>query len=156
MGLFTNKKKGQPPHTWYPDILHWREGDIIYCWNVISALGSKKNEWAVIHRYTPKGGGFAKAHFTFIGVNAEGEIFVKDEKENLLEFEFYKFIKKSKNESLANRLVQDRVKGTEKYMELMAAFQHSFDELQVEDKNSLELGTSSNNSQQKTIPSKLQ
>lgn len=147
MGLFTNKKKGKPPHTWYPEILHWREGDKIYCWNVLMALGNNKHTWAEIHRYTPKDGGFAKAHFTFIGVNAEGKVFVKDEQENLLEFEFYRFIKKSKNESLANRLVQDRVKGTEKYMELMSTFQHAFDELQEDDEHPKRLGSSPNNNQ---------
>ncbi|MEQ8578380.1 MAG: hypothetical protein RIC57_08005 [Balneola sp.] len=135
MGFFKNDKKGKPPHTWYPDILHWREDDSIYCWNVMSALGNNKQSWAEIHRYTPEGGGFAKAHFTFVGVNSEGKIFVKDEKENLLEFEFYRFIKKSKNESLANRMVQDRLKGTENYMELMKNFQRSYDELQEADEN---------------------
>ncbi len=135
MGFFKNDKKGKPPHTWYPDILHWREDDSIYCWNVMSALGGNKQSWAEIHRYTPEGGGFAKAHFTFVGVNSEGKIFVKDKEENLLEFEFYRFIKKSKNESLANRMVQDRLKGTENYMELMKNFQISFDELQEADEN---------------------
>ena len=135
MGFFKNDKKGKPPHTWYPDILHWREDDSIYCWNVMSALGNNKQSWAEIHRYTPEGGGFAKAHFTFVGVNSEGKIFVKDKEENLLEFEFYRFIKKSKNESLANRMVQDRLKGTENYMELMKNFQRSYDELQEADEN---------------------
>lgn len=140
MGFFKNDKKGKPPHTWYPDILHWREGDNLYCWNVMSALGGNKQSWAEIHRYTPQGGGFAKAHFTFVGVNSEGKIFVKDKEENLLEFEFYRFIKKSKNESLANRMVQDRLKGTENYMELMKNFQISFDELQEADENPKRLG----------------
>lgn len=134
MGFFKNDKKGQPPHTWYPDILHWQEGDTIYCWNVLSALHKNKHSWTEIHRYTPKGGGFAKAHLTFIGVNSEGIIFLKDENENLLEFEFYRFIKKSKNESLANRMVQDRLKGTGDYMELMQNFQKAYDELSQSDK----------------------
>lgn len=137
MGLFTNKKKGRPPHTWYPDILHWREGDSIYCWNVISALGNNKNSWPEIHRYTPKGGSFAKAHFKFIGVNSDGKIFAKDNDGHLLEFEFYRFIKKSKNESLANKLVQDRLKGTEDYMELMKSFQKAYNELTESDKPKL-------------------
>jgi hypothetical protein len=134
MGLYTNKRKGKPPHTWYPDILHWREGDSIYCWGVMSALGSNKKSMAQIHRYIPEGGGFAKAHFKFIGVNSEGTIFVEDNDSHLLEFEFYRFIKKSENESLANRMVQDRLKGTEHYMELMENFQQAFDELSESDK----------------------
>jgi hypothetical protein len=73
-------------------------------------------------------------------VNSEGKIFVKDKEENLLEFEFYRFIKKSKNESLANRMVQDRLKGTENYMELMKNFQISFDELQEADEHPKRLG----------------
>lgn len=140
MGLFKNGKKGKPPHTWYPDILHWREGDSIYCWNVMSALGNNQNSWPEIHRYTPKGGGFAKAHFKFIGVNSDGKIFVKDNEDHLLEFEFYRFIKKSKNESLANKLVKDRLKGTKDYMELMKNFQHAFDELQEADDHPIRLG----------------
>ncbi|HCI69112.1 MAG TPA: hypothetical protein DHV30_00310, partial [Balneola sp.] len=71
---------------------------------------------------------------------SEGKIFVKDKEENLLEFEFYRFIKKSKNESLANRMVQDRLKRTENYMELMKNFQISFDELQEADEHPKRLG----------------
>jgi len=134
MGLFTNKKKGQPPHTWYPDILHWREGDSLYCWNVMSATGGNKKTLAQIYRYIPTGGGFVKAHFTFAGVNSEGKIFVKDNEDHLLEFQFYRFIKKSVNESLASRLVEDRLRGTEHYMELMQNFQKSYDELSESDK----------------------
>src|SRR5690554_5890848 len=139
MGLFTNKKKGKAPHTWYPDILHWREGDKIYCWNILSALGGK-NSWAEVHRYIPEGGGLVKVHFVFVGVNSEGKIFVMDEKDNLLEFEFYRFIKKSRNESLVNREIQIRAKGTENYMELMRSFQQAFDELQEEDNHLKRLG----------------
>lgn len=152
MGLFTNKKKGKAPHTWYPDILHWQEGDKLYCWNVLSALGGK-NSWAEVHRYTPEGGGFAKAHFVFVGVNSEGKIFVKDEKENLLEFDFYRFIKKARNESLVNRMIQDRVTGTENYMELMKSFQQAFNELQEEDQHPKRLGSLPNNAQQ-PLPTK--
>lgn len=136
MGFFKNDKKGKPPHTWYPDILHWREGDVLYCWNIISAMGGK-NSWPEIHRYTPQGGGFAKAHFTFVGVNEEGKIFVKDENDNLLEFEFYRFIKKSRNESLVNRMIEDRLKGTKDYMELIQNFQKAYDELAESDKTKL-------------------
>jgi hypothetical protein len=142
MGFFKNDKKGKPPHTWYPDILHWREGDSIYCWNILVALNNKKYSWAEIHRYTPEGGGFAKAHFKFIGVNSDGIIFVKDSEDHLLEFEFYRFIKKSKNESLANRIAQDRLKETEDYMELMQNFQRAFDELQKNDNHPKRLGES--------------
>ncbi len=139
MGLFTNKKKGKAPHTWYPDILHWREGDKTYCWNVLSALGGK-HSWAEFHRYASQGSSIAKAHFTFIGVDSEGKIFVKNESGNLLEFDFYRFIKKAKNESLVNRIIQDRVKGTENYMELMKDFQEAFDELQEADNHPKRLG----------------
>lgn len=42
MGLFRNKKKGVPPHTWYSEILHWKEGDRINCWNIAQALTGQK------------------------------------------------------------------------------------------------------------------
>ncbi|MEO9884735.1 MAG: hypothetical protein ABJR05_13590 [Balneola sp.] len=129
MGFFKNDKKGKPPHTWYPEILHWREGDTIYCWNVMSALGSNKKSMAQIHRYIPEGGGFAKTHFKFSGVNSNGKIFVEDNDGNILEFQFYRFIRKSENESLANRMAQNRLKGTEDYMELMENFQQAYEEL---------------------------
>ena len=134
--------------------MHWQEGDKIYCWNVLSALGSKKS-WAEVHRYFPQGGGIAKAHFTFIGVDAGGKMFVKDEKENLVEFDFYRFIKKSKNESLDNRIMQDRIKGTESYMELMEDFQQAFNELQEEAQHPKPLGSLSGNTHQ-SLPSKEQ
>ena len=98
-------------------------------------------------------GGFAKAHFVFVGVNSEGKIFVKDEKENLLEFDFYRFIKKARNESLVNRMIQDRITGTENYMELMKSFQQAFDELQEEDQHPKRLGSLPNNTQQ-SLPQK--
>ena len=100
----------------------------------MSATGGNKETLAQIYRYIPSGGGFAKAHFTFTGVNSEGKIFVKDNEGHLLEFQFYRFIKKSVNESLASRMVEDRLKGTENYMELMQNFQKAYDELSESDK----------------------
>jgi len=38
MGLFKNKKKGIAPHTWYPEILQWKQGDEINVWNIAQAI----------------------------------------------------------------------------------------------------------------------
>lgn len=140
MGLFKNKKKGVAPHIWYPDILHWREGDNLYCWNILSAMGNSKISWPEFHKYAPAGGGYAKAFFTFEGVDANGKIYVKDEDGDMLEFEFYRFIKKARNESLKNRMLELKLKGTTDYMELMNTFQKAFNELQEGDNHPKRLG----------------
>ena len=48
MELFRNKKKGVPPHTQYPEILHWKDGDRINCWNIAQALTGEKFDWGAV------------------------------------------------------------------------------------------------------------
>ncbi len=131
MGLFTNKKKGKAPHTWYPDVLHWREGDTVYCWNLNYVFGSIA-PYSSLTKYAPQGG-YAKAYLTFKGVTENGHIFLEDEFGNLLELEFYRLIKKAHNESFINRQLTHKLQNTENYMDLMANFQQAFDELQASD-----------------------
>lgn len=139
MGFFTNKKKGKAPHTWYTEILHWQEGDKVFCWNILSAMGNK-NFWPEWHKYTDTQGGYTKAMFTYQGVDAKGMIYVKDKDDHLLTFEFYRFIKKARNESLLNRQLSSKLEDSEEYMELMKTFQQAFDELQESDNHPKRLG----------------
>ena len=140
MGLFTNKKKGQPPHTWYPDILHWREGDKILCWNIAAVMGNRNFDWSVYHRYTSGMDASGKAMFTYKSVDEMGRIYLEDDEGHLIEFEFYKFIRKASNKSLKSRKVKHRVKESARYMELMQNFQQAFDELQEKDNHPKRLG----------------
>lgn len=144
MGFFSNSKKGKPPHTWYPDILHWKEGDEIYCWGIISALGIWNFSWAIYHKYVDSLSGTAKGTFYFKSVDKEGNIFLEDKKGNLIQFEFWRFIKKARNESLKSRRIEGQVKQSEEYMELMKEFQNAFNELQESDNHPHRLGEPDN------------
>src|SRR5699024_11393173 len=103
MGLFSNKKKGKPPHTWYPDILHWQEGDEIYCWAVLSAIGWMNFSMVDYHKYVDWNSAWGKGTFLYRSVDKSGNIFLEDESGNIVQFEFWRFIKKSQNESLKSR-----------------------------------------------------
>ncbi len=144
MGFFSNSKKGKPPHTWYPDILHWKEGDEIYCWGIISALGIGNFSWANYHKYVDSLSGTAKGTFHFKSVDKEGNIFLEDKEGNLVQFEFWRLIKKARNESLKSRRIEGQVKQSEEYMELMKEFQTAFNELQESDNHPHRLGEPDN------------
>ena len=139
MSWFRNKKKGIPPHTWYPDILHWREGDRVHCWNIYSAMDKKKFDHGTFHKYIDQSG-FGKAMFTYKSVDEHGRIYLEDDEGHLIDFEFWRFIKKSSNESLKSRQVEQRLKDSKQYMELMEKFQHAFNELQEADNHPHRLG----------------
>ncbi|MBO6523030.1 MAG: hypothetical protein JJ971_04330 [Balneolaceae bacterium] len=138
MGLFRNKKKGVPPHTWYPEILHWQEGDEVFCWNIYSARGT--TDWSEFHRFEKSSTGYPVGTFIYKGVSEDGRIFVEDKDGNLMEFEFYRFIRKSKNESLKSRNASARINETKEYMELISNFQNAFNELQEADNHPKRLG----------------
>lgn len=140
MGIFSNDKKGKPPHTWYPDILHWQEGDEIYCWGIMSALGLKNFSWATYHKYVDSLSGTAKGTFYYKSVDKQGNIFLEDKTGNIVQFEFWRFIKKARNESLRSRQIEGQVKQSKEYMELMKEFQKAFNELQESDNHPHRLG----------------
>ena len=144
MGLFKNKYKGVPPHTWYPEILHWKEGDHINCWSIGQALKGQKFDWATFHKYADISSGSRQYTFTFKSVDQQGKIYLKDDEGHLVEFQFYPFIKYSRNETLKSRKLEQRVLESEKYMELMGNFQKAFDELQEADNHPKRLGTGEN------------
>jgi hypothetical protein len=140
MGIFSNNKKGTPPHTWYPDILHWQEGDEIYCWGIMSAFGLMNFSIANYHKYDDSSGAAAKGTFYFKSVDENGNIFLEDENENIVQFEFWRFIKKARNESLKSRQKQQQLKESEEYMDLIYKFQKAFNELQESDGHPHRLG----------------
>ena len=144
MGLFRNKKQGKPPHTWYPEILHWREGDIIHCWNIAKAIGYVKVTTKDLNLYMSNGTspvtGYASARFKFRSVNENGMIYLEFENDLLVEFEFWRFIRCAENESLRSRKIEDREESSQQYMELMKNFQKAFDELQEADNHPKRLG----------------
>lgn len=146
MGLFSSNKKGKPPHTWYPDILHWQEGDRVFCWNITRAIGYMKAKSSDILKYMKQNGAlmvdYASGTFFYKSVDENGHIYLEDEDGQLVEFEFYRFIKVAKNESLESRKLEDRQRDSEEYMELMKQFQKAFNELQESDNHPHRLGES--------------
>ncbi|GAB5410557.1 MAG: hypothetical protein BalsKO_29220 [Balneolaceae bacterium] len=142
MAFFKNKKKGVPPHTWYPEILHWKEGDRVHCWNIAQALTGEKFDWATYHKYSGDSGS-GQYTFTFKSVDESGMIYLSDADGDLVSFHFFKFIKKARNETLKTRALEQRITESEKYMELMTNFQVAFDELQEQDNHPKRLGTTS-------------
>lgn len=140
MSWFRNKKKKTPPHLWYPDILHWREGDELYCWGIMSALGMKNFSWATYHKYVDMHTGAAKGTFYFKSIDKNGNIFVEDTNGNIEQFEFWRFVKKARNESLNSRQKKNQLEESQEYMELMRTFQQAFDELQENDNHPKRLG----------------
>ncbi|MFN1835148.1 hypothetical protein AB2B38_007800 [Balneola sp. MJW-20] len=140
MGLFNNDKKGKPPHTWYPEILHWREGDKIYCRNITRAIGYTKVKSQDVAKYIQPNDVVGKVVFTYKSVAEDGTIYVEDMDGHMLHFEFWRFIKVSVNETLKSRKIQQKRQGSERYMELMQNFQEAFDELQEEDDHPKRLG----------------
>lgn len=150
MGFFTNKKKGVAPHTWYPEILHWKEGDRINCWNIAQSLTGEKFDWGTYRKYTSGNSGSGQYTFFFKSVDEKGKIYLTDEENDLVEFHFYKFVKYSRNETLKSRALEQKVTESKEYMELMSNFQHAFNELQESDNHPKRIGESVLSSRKKS------
>ena len=140
MGLFRNKKKGVAPHSWYPEILHWKDGDRINCWNIAQALTGQKFDWGTYHKYTDPISAKGQYVFTFRSVDEFGKIYLEDDDGDLVDFHFYRFIKYSRNETFKSRKLEQRVVESKDYMELIGNFQKAFDELQEADNHLKSLG----------------
>ena len=143
MGLFRNDKKGKAPHTWYPEILHWRPGDKVFCWNIAKSIGYIKANSSDLYKYMSGveefTGGFGKATFIYKSVDERGNIYLEHDDETV-QFEFWRFIKSARNETLVSRKLEQDVSESENYMELMKTFQQAFDELQESDNHPKRLG----------------
>ena len=140
MRLFRNKKKGVAPHTWYPEILHWGEGDAINCWNIAQALTGEKFDWGTYRKYSNSESASGQYTFSYRSVDETGKIYLEDAEGHLVDFHFYKFVKYARNETLKSRKLEQRVTESEEYMELMSNFQQAFDELQEGDNHPKRLG----------------
>jgi uncharacterized protein YuzE len=90
-----------------------------------------------VNHVTPYG----KGVFNYKSVDEQGNIYLDYEGE-IVSFEFWRFIKSAKNETLESRKLEDNYKKSERYMELMSTFQNAFDELQEEDNHPKRLGES--------------
>lgn len=141
--FFRNKKRGVPPHTWYPEILHWKTDDRINCWNIAQALSAEKFDWGTYHKYVDKGTASGQHVFSYRSVDQHGKIYLEDDEGDLVEFHFFKFIKYARNETLKSRKVESRVVESRQYMELMDNFQQAFNELQEADEHPKRLGDGS-------------
>lgn len=147
MGFFNRKKKyeGVAPHTWYPDILHWLEGDLIYCGNIAKAIGYNKATAKELARYNGEKSpfGYPTERFIYKSVDQNGMIYLEDGDKHLHTFEFWRFIKSSENLSLKSRQVESALIESKSYMQLIENFQSAFNELQEEDQHPKRLGPSS-------------
>ncbi len=141
MKFFRNKKRGIPPHTWYPEILHWKEGDRVNCWNIAQALTGEKFDWATYRKYSSSDSSTGQHIFMYRSVDEDGKIYLADDNGDLVSFHFYKFIKYARNETLKSRMLEQRVLESKEYMELMDNFQKAFDELQEADNHPKRLGS---------------
>ena len=137
MGFFSrNKKAGRPPHEWYPEILHWKDGDVVNCWSLMKAFGRAKVTSEDLRRYiySQKPNAVTlSARFKYKSVDARGMVYLEHEGD-LVEFEFWRLISCAENETLKSRKVGERMKESAKYMELMEHFQQAYDELQEQDR----------------------
>ena len=131
MGLFTNKKKGIAPHIWYPEILHWQEGDEVMARNVTAT-----NIFLKIRAVDLE---ILNMTYLFKSVTNSGFIIVEEkETGELHKIEFYKFIRKAKNLSLRKRLIIGEIEDSKGYMELMSEFRKAYQELESSDQKKLE------------------
>lgn len=136
MRLFKkNNKKSNPPHTWYPDILHWREGDAIRCidygeveynnyiQNLMLRIDGMIDEDAVPMNV-----------YLYKGITDRGFIIIAEKDSGRLhKIEFKKFIKNAINLSLRNRSIEEDLSYSKEYMELIDSFQKAYNELQESD-----------------------
>lgn len=119
--------KHLPPHKLHPDILHWREGDELFARNV------KLKGW--FSKLMAFETGNLNAAYYFKAITDEGVIVVAEkESGHLHKVKFEKFIKKATNLSFVNRAIEQDLKTSQNYMELMENFQQAYNELEEADK----------------------
>lgn len=137
-----NKYTGKAPHEWYPEILHWKEGDEVHCGNIYKAIGYNKvstKQMATFNGPTSPFG-YPTERFKYKSVDAKGMIFLEDPSGHLHRFEFWRFIKVSENLSLNSREVEQELVDSQSYMQLIENFQSAFNQLQSEDDHPKRIG----------------
>lgn len=121
MGIF-NKSSAKAPHLLHPEILHWKEGDIIRARNVkAKGIFSKLNALET--------GTFTR-NYVYKGITSDGFIIVEDEADKEIhKTDLQSFLKKAENLSLKNRTILTELNTSSDYMELIAEFQKAYLEL---------------------------
>ncbi len=128
--MFKNKKKGAPPHTWYPEILHWKEGDEVRARNV-----ANKGPLSTIILFEE---GELNVVYLYKGVTNDGFIVIEEKDTgHLHKVLFQKFIRKAENLTLKNRSINHLLNESKEYMELITEFQSAFSELSDSDRPKL-------------------
>jgi len=122
--------KQQAPHTWYPEILHWKEGDEIKARNA-----NAKSWFSKIMAFEV---GKLNIFYYYKGVTSDGFIIVEEkETGHLHKLLFKKFIRKATNLSYKNRTINSDIDTSKEYMALMDEFQKAYLELQEADNQKL-------------------
>lgn len=128
MGILSTKH--QAPHSWYPEILHWQEGDEIRARNA-----NAKSWFAKLMAFED---GRLNIFYYYKGVTSDGFIIVQEkETGHLHKLIFKKFIRKAINLSLKNRMIHSDMGTSKEYMVLMEEFQKAYLELQEGDEKKL-------------------
>lgn len=128
MGILS--KDHQAPHTWYPEILHWQEGDEIKARNA-----NAKNWFSKLMAFEV---GKLNIFYFYKGVTSDGYIIVEEkETGHLHKLVFKKFIKNAANLSYKNRTINLDINHSKDYMVLMEEFQKAYLELQEGDNQKL-------------------
>lgn len=92
MGIF-NKSTAKAPHLQHPEILHWKEGDIIRARNVkAKGIFSKLNALET---------GTLTRNYVYKGITSDGFIIIEDEADKEIhKTDLQSFLKKAENLSL--------------------------------------------------------
>lgn len=136
-------------HLWYPDILHWQQGDKVNCWNIALAANNDV-DMGDIQRFRDPKLGTMIGDFTYKSVDDAGHIFLEDREGNLMQFDFWRLVKYAKNISLKNRNLETKLKDSAAYMELTEHFQQAFNELQEADNHPKRIGNSNQQTNERT------
>ncbi len=123
-------QKNQAPHIWYPEILHWHEGDEIRARNA-----NAKNWFSKLMAFEV---GRLNIFYYYKSVTSDGYIIVEEkETGHLHKLIFKKFIRKATNISFKNRSIHSDIDTSKEYMALMEEFQKAYVELQESDNQKL-------------------
>lgn len=136
MGSFKIKKAGKAPHVWYPEILHWKEGDEIrsFDYGEIENNNYIQNLMLRIDGIIDKDA-IPTNVYLYKGITDRGFIIIAEKDSGrLYKIQFKKFIKNAINLSLRDRSIEQDLKSSKEYMELINTFQKAYHELEESDK----------------------
>lgn len=136
MGFFKNDKKGKPPHSWYPEILHWEVGD-----EIRSIDYEKLENLSFVEKLMLRIDSFFEKEvipinfYLYKGLTENGFIIVvQKESKRLFKISFQNFIKDAINLSFQERSIRQELNKSKEYMDLIKNFQKAYLELEDSDK----------------------